>query len=351
MSIVEDTRAYESWLRRRCIVIDDDLAYKHERMQRSPFIFLRATYYRWARRIETLCPQLKSAPRTLCVGDIHLENFGTWRDADGRWVWGVNDFDEAAVMPYAFDLVRLATSVQLAPKMKLDASEIAEAILDGYREGISEPGPALLDDDEIWIRSYVGCSDQCRRDFWDEIDDLEAVDPPPLVRHRLMSSFPPGAGHTGFFRRVAGGGSLGRPRFVGVAEWRSGRVVREAKALVPSAWHWAHRRKPGAHAFLYLATGLYRSPDPHLRIEDNFILRRLAADTRKINLGKRTGDEIKRELLKAMGSDLASIHAATHGASSKIKVDLEARHAGWLKTASRIAATANERDYDKWCRI
>ena len=50
----------------------------------------------------------------LAVGDIHLENFGTWRDADGRLVWGVNDFDEAAEMPYALDLIRLATSALVA---------------------------------------------------------------------------------------------------------------------------------------------------------------------------------------------------------------------------------------------
>ena len=50
----------------------------------------------------------------LAVGDIHVENFGTWRDAEGRLVWGVNDFDEAARMPYAIDIVRLATSAVLA---------------------------------------------------------------------------------------------------------------------------------------------------------------------------------------------------------------------------------------------
>ena len=30
-----------------------------------------------------------------------------------------------------------------------------------------------------------------------------------------------------------GGGSLGRPRYVAVAYWRGGQVLREAKALVP----------------------------------------------------------------------------------------------------------------------
>ena len=59
----------------------------------------------------------------LSVGDLHLENFGTWRDADGRLVWGVNDFDEAAVMPYVLDLVRLVTSIQLAPRSRRSSNQ------------------------------------------------------------------------------------------------------------------------------------------------------------------------------------------------------------------------------------
>ena len=46
----------------------------------------------------------------LAVGDLHVENFGTWRDADGRLCWGINDFDEADRLPYTNDLVRLAAS-------------------------------------------------------------------------------------------------------------------------------------------------------------------------------------------------------------------------------------------------
>jgi hypothetical protein len=46
----------------------------------------------------------------MAVGDLHLENFGIWRDAEGRLVWGVNDFDEAHPMAFTNDLVRLAVS-------------------------------------------------------------------------------------------------------------------------------------------------------------------------------------------------------------------------------------------------
>ena len=47
-------------------------------------------------------------------------------------------------------------------------------------------------------------------------------------------------------RPKQGGGSLGRPRFVAVANWRGGRIVREAKAVAPSAWSWAHGKTEAA---------------------------------------------------------------------------------------------------------
>jgi uncharacterized protein (DUF2252 family) len=119
MSFEDDNRDYETWLRAECKrvgcrAVEADLRYKHQRMKESAFVFLRATFFRWAKRIENLCPELAAAPAVLSVGDTHVENFGTWRDAEGRLVWGINDFDEAALIPYPFDLVRLATSIRLA---------------------------------------------------------------------------------------------------------------------------------------------------------------------------------------------------------------------------------------------
>jgi hypothetical protein len=355
LSILKDTKDYESWLRTQCTVAEDDLATKHERMREKPFVFLRATYYRWARRIEKICPELDHAPAALCVGDIHLENFGTWRDGDGRWVWGVNDFDEAAVMPYAFDLVRLTTSVNLAPKMKIEGRDAADAILEGYRHGLKEPGPALLDEQEIWIRSYVKCSDQCRRKFWKEVDQLTPANPdPPAVRKLLVGSLPGKAEDATLFRRVAGGGSLGRPRCVVVATWRGGRVVREAKTLVASAWTWAHGKTPQQHKFLELSNGVYRAPDPFLHVDrivnQDFVFRRLSADSRKIDLGKDAGADLKLELLRGMGADLASIHAATRDASKAIAADLKARGPSWLHNAARAASEATEKDFEVWRR-
>ena len=40
-------------------------------------------------------------------------------------------------------------------------------------------------------------------------------------------------------QRIAGLGSLGRERYVAIADWRRGKIAREAKALVTSAYAWA----------------------------------------------------------------------------------------------------------------
>src|SRR5262245_20146622 len=105
VGIRKATEAYESWLARYVSLIPADLKLKHERMAESPFPFLRATFYRWRQLWPESCPDLDAAPKVLGVGDLHVENFGTWRDHEGRLIWGVNDFDEACVLPYTNDLV------------------------------------------------------------------------------------------------------------------------------------------------------------------------------------------------------------------------------------------------------
>jgi uncharacterized protein (DUF2252 family) len=74
---------------------------------------------------------------------LHIENFGTWRDHEGRLVWGINDFDEAFPLPYTQDLVRLATSAMLgisSDLLRIKPKEASAAILSGYAEGIKTAG-------------------------------------------------------------------------------------------------------------------------------------------------------------------------------------------------------------------
>src|SRR5579863_8647936 len=141
--IVKSTRNYEAWLSGHLTLLPADLRLKHAQMRSALFPFLRATYYRWAELFPQVCKDLDSAEETLAVGDLHVENFGTWRDADGRLIWGVNDFDEASWLPYTHDLVRLMASVNMAidgNHLTLDRKIACAAILDGYNKALESGG-------------------------------------------------------------------------------------------------------------------------------------------------------------------------------------------------------------------
>jgi hypothetical protein len=352
MSFQKINHAFEHWLRTQCAVVEADLHCKHKKMRQSPFDFLRATFFRWSGRIEEICPEIKHAPAVLSVGDTHVENFGTWRDVEGRLVWGINDFDEAAIIPYPFDIVRLATSARLAPDREISNRDAAEAILEGYQAGIVRPRTTLLDEQETWMRPLVACSDKDRRHFWKEVDDYPSalLPVPPEAERGLQRSLPEGASIERFATRRKGGGSLGRPRYVAVAGWRGGHIVREAKALVPSAWDWAHGAPNTAPRFIDLAVGQYRSPDPFLMVEDRYIFRRIAADARKVELGPGAGAELRGKLLTAMGFDIGSIHGADAQASA-IRSDIAKRAPDWLYKASKTAAAWVEKDFHEWKQL
>ena len=172
MHIKRSADRYEAWLRKQLNgdLDEHDLAEKHDKMAKDAFQFLRATYWRWAETIDKACPVLKRGPQVLSVGDIHIENFGTWRDAEGRLVWGVNDFDEAARMPYVHDIVRLATSAVLAGATGITRQAICEAILAGYQQGLKDPRPIVLDREYEELRKVAVVSESERKDFWKKFD-------------------------------------------------------------------------------------------------------------------------------------------------------------------------------------
>ena len=182
-TISQSVRNFETWLAAElgADLVADDLRQKHEKMRSGGFVFLRATYWRWCETILEICPELGAAPEVLAIGDTHVENFGTWRDAEGRLVWGVNDFDDAAVMPYALDLVRLAASAILArsedgPSVRM----IGELILSGYRRGLENPLPVILERDHKWLRKALMLPNSERREFWEKYEMLlPGSEPPP----------------------------------------------------------------------------------------------------------------------------------------------------------------------------
>lgn len=73
-------------------------------------------------------------------GDLHAENFGTYMDANGRLIFNVNDFDEAYVGPFTWDLKRFAASIALIGYAKAlsdeQISELVRIYAGAYRERV-----------------------------------------------------------------------------------------------------------------------------------------------------------------------------------------------------------------------
>ena len=88
---------------------------KFRKMAADPFAFYRgsacvfyadvaATEDRWAD---------ERTGRVWIQGDLHAENFGTYMDGAGVLIFDVNDFDEAYVGHFTWDLQRFAASIAL----------------------------------------------------------------------------------------------------------------------------------------------------------------------------------------------------------------------------------------------
>jgi hypothetical protein len=326
-----------------------DLRRKHAIMRGSAFGFLRATYWRWAETVLDACPDLARAPAVLAVGDIHLENFGTWRDADGRLVWGVNDVDEAAEMPFVLDLVRLATSAILARRSGLLTAEaICAAILRGYRAGLKAPEPLVLDEDWRWLRWQVAVDEAARSAFWARMGKLmrrqPAVRPPARFVRALQHAVPEPPLKMHIAPRSAGAGSRGRLRLVGIAPWRGGLLVREAKVAAPSAWTRPSPRGGAALLIDAIATGPFRCPDPWYALHGDVLVRRLSPNNRKIELDRDLPAILRRRMLGAMGRELASIHRGT-SAREPLREHLRDLPARWLLDAARRMAQVTEADF------
>ena len=245
MHIAPTTAQYEAWLARHLRIIGADLELKHQQMRSAVFPFLRATYYRWAETWAGICGAAAAAPEVLAVGDLHVENFGTWRDIEGRLIWGINDFDEAWPLPYTNDLIRLATSALLA-EMPCGGNAGVNAILKGYRDALAAGGrPYALAEQHAALRLMATARLHEPEKYWEKLQAFpEVKEEPPAGALKAIEKMMPERGlRCRVVHRVAGLGSLGRERFVALAEWRGGFVAREAKALAPSACVWAKRRK------------------------------------------------------------------------------------------------------------
>jgi len=360
MNIVKATHQFEDWLGSRTPLVKKDLHLKHLNMKSAVFPFLRATYYRWAQLWPKVCPDLAKAPHVLAVGDLHVENFGTWRDVEGRLIWGVNDFDETHPMSYANDLVRLAVSAHLASEaghLALKQKDICGSILEGYVEGLRAGGlPFVLGENHEWLRQIAESELRDPVHFWAKIDALPTVKGPvPITATDAIEHLMPAKNLPyRLTNRIAGLGSLGHARYVAIADWHGARIAREAKALVSSACYWAmctnNNEHDGASEILYQAiiTRAVRCLDPFVQLRGHWIVRRLSPHCSRIELAALRAPGKELRLLRAMGWETANIHLGTRTARKPILRNIQKQKSRWLHVATAEMLKSVRDDWKTW---
>ncbi len=247
------------------------LALKYLAMRRNDFAFMRGSNPLFCQRL----PRggiFSSAPPAWICGDLHLENFGSYSGDNGLGYFDLNDFDEAALAPLSWELLRLLSSVHLAAMADADtdgSQALSELLLGSYANALAAGKPYWLDRrDRAETLGPVGelldgLASRSASAFLDSrtvgtgkrrrlrVDGQRAL--PADTAHRdvvsnFMADFARQQSDPDFYevidvaRRVAGLASLGLPRDVvlvrGTAKKKSsddGNVLLDLKAAAPSA--------------------------------------------------------------------------------------------------------------------
>jgi hypothetical protein len=334
MSFTGSTEGYETWLAGKLEDLGgldtEALALKHEKM-RGEFAhpFLRATFYRWAERWQD---REKDAPVVLSVGDVHVENFGTWAGPNKELVWGINDADEACRLPWVSDVGRLAVSMRFALEETaitgVSQGAALVALLAGYAEGMSREaapkGMTVTPDHTLHglLKKHVLSKDPAK--FWEkqEKKTVAAEKMPASASEVLQRAMPMGVPAGGFFmpdpEDPPGTGSLGKRRFYLRSVSEAPPVMMEVKPAVPSALVWA-TGGVATGATRELLECNYRIADPMQQLDAGWIVRGISPLARKLDFADLQKDGTSEKdwlaLCNCMGSELAGVHRSGGDAS------------------------------------
>ena len=90
-----------------------------------------------------------------------------------------------------------------------------------------------------------------------------------------------------------------------------------------------------------------RCPDPFVRLQKRWIVRRLAPDCSRIELSALPKEPDEERLLHAMGWETANIHLGSVK-PRVLQADLQKRPSGWLLAAARKMQKAVFADFEAW---
>ena len=117
---------------------DTDRQTKYCKMASAPLVFYRGTNHLfWADFADDqrLTRFGNAETRTWLQGDLHVYNYGSYHNTKGEIVYDLNDFDEAIIADYQYDLWRMAVSLVLIARQNGDLSaEQLSMVIDAFTE-------------------------------------------------------------------------------------------------------------------------------------------------------------------------------------------------------------------------
>ena len=124
---------------------------KYRKMAADPFAFYRGTaclFYADVTKMRDSWADDRTS-RIWIHGDLHVENFGTYMNSDGILVFDINDFDEAYIGHFSWDLRRFAASMALLGWQKaLPEGAVRDLIAKYVRAYLSQVGHYVNRDDD-----------------------------------------------------------------------------------------------------------------------------------------------------------------------------------------------------------
>jgi hypothetical protein len=150
-------------------------------------------------------------------------------------------------------------------------------------------------------------------------------------------------------------GSLGRQRFLALADCDGGLIAREAKTVAPSAWLWANghgdRCGKGNPWLQKIVNASVRCRDPWWEVYRGWLVRRLAPDCSRIDIDQLVHHRDLASLLHAMGAETANIHLGTpKRGRRRIRASLAELPNDWLLDAARGMHKACLKDWREFKR-
>ena len=327
----------------------DLLKLKYQAMAQNAFAFLRGTCHLFYQDLASACGSqstFQTAPPVWICGDLHLQNFGTFKGDDRLVYFDVNDFDEAVLAPCTWEIVRFLTSALVGAHTfgasDAEAEQLCTCFLEVYtaalRAGKSRTvhGTVAVGMVKELLESLKARS---RRDFLDQRTDLKSKQRQlkliankvtavsPQERRTITASIDDWATHqpnSDFYKvldvahRIAGTGSLGVDRYVLLVEGDGSphqNYLLDLKAVQPSSLQpYIHLPQPAWETEAARVTAIqdrFQESPPALlnalvQEQQSFVLRELQPTADRVNLEAGNG-KIKR--LKRVITTMAQVTA------------------------------------------